>query len=233
MNEPCANFCFQHLILYFPAVLLFSELVDACPATFRYDVARSLLGQRRIGTYFHPREFILALKKLSDISPTKEMPIIRNAIESNEIYTSSSKKIHGTYLSYSNSPKTSLLLEITEPFVGSQRIKISNCMNICVHMINRSLSGTLMMQRIAQHVPFDIDTVHLRVMSYVSREPNVNQTSAGLAFDVQEIWRTYEDVDQLPHGELHIDLPGMCHEKVGFIRIDTFWHRDPRASLHF
>lgn len=244
MNQKFAVFCMQHLMLYFPAVLVYIDLVNSCPVTFQYEIGATLLGLYRIGVYFHPKEYAMALKKLIDVAPFKGIPIIRNCIESNQMYESSSSKLHATFLSYTNSPKASVLIEMVDPLRGQRRIKVAGVADLWVNTVDGTLTGTLWMHRLAGHVQFATNTVYVRTVTYVStKESEYDVIDCDIS--ASESWKVFEDIDHAPRGEINLATPdtipypacdveeAMKDPRLRCIRVDVFWHRDPRSSLHF
>ena len=244
MNEKCAVFCLQHLMLYFPAVLVFNALVSACPASLQQDIASKLLGLYRVGVYFHPAEYAMAMKRLVDVAPARDLPIIRNCVESNQMYASSASKLHATFLSYTNSPKSSILIQVLDPFAGQRRVKIPGVADLTLNNTLGTVTGSLFMYRMSQHIPIALNTVYVRITAYVSTT-SVDDDVVESEYDIAEGWRTYEDADHAGRGEVELGAPAQVpydethltqhlkNPRVRYIRMDVFWAKDPRSSVHF
>lgn len=249
LSEHIAMFCMWRLCRFFPAHLVFDAILDAYPRSLlTFETCVKILGSYRTGVYHHPDEVIISMNKiLSKFKDDEKAIHIQTICDAFCMYEASpTSKLIATTLTFSNQPKSSVLLKIYDPFRGSKVLRARRFLNATVNTIDGKLAGTVDLDKLdeIQHVPA---TLLLRITTYSSTLPWTYDV-IDHAYKVTETWREYGDLTTDYPDAILLDEPtktDMNEERIlsealrnvdelRYIRLDFFYgHGDVRHLAIF
>lgn len=243
MNIDTAVLCQWRLSRYFPSHLVFGRLLDAFPeSVLTFDMCTTIMGCYRTGMYYHPDELVIIsnkiLSKFKDEPKATYLQAISDAFCMYEVSPSVSK-LMATTLTFSNEPKTSVLIKAYDPFRGTRSLKVKRFMTASINTMDGVIGGVCDIEKLdeTRHYP---STLLVRIICYNTATPNQRDTIDS-AYAVAEVWREFRSLD---HGEIvqleHPTVRDHANEHLvskaiasidtlRYIRIDFFYgHGDIR-----
>jgi hypothetical protein len=248
MTEDIALLCMWRLSKYFPAHLIFEALIDAIPEhVLSFDMCIKVMGCYRSGKYHHPDELVMSsnkiLSKFKDEDRAIHLQAISDAFCMYDVSPSGSKLI-GTTLTFSNEPKTSVLIKVYDPFKGTRLLRVKRFLIASVNTLEGTIGGTCDIEKLdeTRHYP---STLLMRVTAYNATTPHQHDT-IDASYAITEVWREfnfleYGEVTQLEHPtlrdserEAQLSNALTSVDTLRYIRLDFFYgHGDIRKLSIF
>lgn len=243
MNEDMALICMWRLCKYFPAHLVFDAVIDAFPQhLLSFDTCLKIMGCYRTGKYHHPDEVVISsnkiLSKFKDEDKAIHLQAISDAFCMYDVSPSCSKLI-ATTLTFSNEPKTSVLLKVYDPFRGTKLLKVKRFMTASVNTQDGVVGGTCDIEKLDENRYYP-STLLLRIITYNATHQNQHDT-IDATYRTTEVWREFK---YLEYGEvIQLDQPTGAHQgselvlseaiksidTLRYVRLDFFYgHGDIR-----
>ena len=243
MTEDIARVCMWRLCKFFPAYLVFNAVVDAFPPDIlSFDTCIKVLGCYRSGNYHHPDELVISsnkiLSRFNDEDKAIHLQTISDAFCRYDVSPSPSKLI-STTLTFSNEPKTSVLIKVYDPYKGTRLLKVKRLLTACINTQDGILRGTCDIEKLDENRYYP-STLLVRIMVYNALNQSQHDT-IDHDYQTTEVWREFND---LGHGTIvHLDEPDVTDaagellvssalkdiNTLRYVRIDFFYgHGDIR-----
>lgn len=196
LTEHIATVCMLRLCRYFPVHLVFEKLIDSFPGhCLTFDTCVKLLGSYNTGVYHHPDEVVMSINKiLSKFRGEDRAVHLQTITTAFGMYDASpGSKLIATTLSFKNEPKTSVLLKIYDPYLGSRTLKVKRILTATLNTQYGTIGGFFDIEKMDEQRYYPT-TVLLRITTYTNDAP-WDVDVIGHSYTLTETWREYKNVE--------------------------------------
>jgi hypothetical protein len=226
MTPELAKTCMQESMAHFSPLLMLHCLVHVTPHGLKFHTVLECLTLYRVGNYFHPDEFMLALQMLGEYRSMarREIPhyvidLAKTTLDAcHDVNTpQSSSTATGSLVTIEGKPRASFFLRIHR---HNRKIRMPFQHNVAhIHRDGHVLECRFLLGKLGEF-SHAAPSAHVRIV-YI---PEVNGV---VAYD-----KAHEDwihVTTIQHDEYDaIDIRNeYAGDVVTYIRIDLFWMHDP------
>lgn len=228
MTPSIAKSCMTECMGYFSPLLLLHALVSVTTPGLRFHVVLECISMYRVGCYFHPDEYLLALHMLGQYRSTSQLEIppyvldISRAILDachNVNSPSCLSKAGGSLITIQGKPRASFFIHLHKV-----RCKMRMTFQNNVALVHRSddvLECRFLLGKLGDYA-HTVDEAHVRIiyLGEVDGKPVYSETT--------EEWIHTHHVDHDDHDAIDIrHVMESSSVPVTYIRIDIFWVHDP------
>ena len=226
MTPSVAKTCMTESMAHFSPLLILHALVHVTPSGLKFHTVLECLSLYRVGSYFHPDEYLLGLHMLEEYRSVSrlEIPVYipqlaRATLDAchNVNTVQSVSTANGSLVTIQGKPRASFFIRIFKHF---RKLRLQFQHQVAhIHRDGNILEGRFLLGKLGEfsHVA---QNAHVRVI-YIPEEDGIPDYSKA-----HEEWITVHTIDHDDHDAIDIRSE-YSGDLVTYIRIDLFWLHDP------
>lgn len=228
MTPKLAKSCMTESLSHFSPLMMLHILVSTTPPGLKFFTVLECLSLYKVGCYFHPEEYFLALQMLMQYRVHAKLDIPPYVVEMSKTSLDACHNVNSpsclskataSLVTIQGKPRASFFIHILK---NHCKIRLTFQHNVAhIHKDGDTLECRFLLGKLGEYAHVT-DDAHVRIVYVTAEEDNAPEYET-----VHEEWIHVVHVDHDEHDAIDIRDQFVTSSILRYIRIDIFWLHNP------